>query len=117
MGAVCEVCLWREQHSMLLIWPGAIAGAGKTTLMDCVAGRKTVGRITGQAQTVGCLCCNSPDWLAKKLAYSAAVRYLSWGQVLGTLQDLYHRICSECRADSSKPQVCGCLEAHCSVVP
>jgi len=41
-----ELRLW---HKQAFSSPAAIAGAGKTTLMDCVAGRKTVGRITGGA--------------------------------------------------------------------
>lgn len=33
----------------LVLPPSCAAGAGKTTLMDVAAGRKTVGRITGEA--------------------------------------------------------------------
>jgi ABC-type multidrug transport system ATPase subunit len=33
------------------------SGAGKTTLMDVIAGRKTVGRIQGEVQL--------PEWLDK----------------------------------------------------
>ncbi len=42
-----------EQHHLYHLTPSGASGAGKTTFMDVIAGRKNQGRITGDIRVNG----------------------------------------------------------------
>ena len=55
-----------------------VSGAGKTTLMDCLAGRKTTGKIQGDIR-VNVRCCLSSQSPA---CHSSAPDCMEWRQTL-----------------------------------